>query len=150
MKVLKIMLIPVFMGLLAINASGYYFGGAEDYAAGVPSQQEKRLFETERFYTGNYAGLNEERNEIVLRTDVPGLLGRQMVLVPIQIQEDTTLTVCYKGGECKVEAMGRAAWDKLMELKDSPEFRDVTKHVAVMGDPENPSRVISIDLEPES
>lgn len=147
-RLVALALAPAFALVFAAEASGYYFGGLEDYAAGVPSQEEKSSF-LERYegdilyetlYTGRFEALGIENRTLVIESEAPGFLGPEGVTVPLAVSEGAAVDLCSAAtGEC--ERVGTDGWESLVSIPEE-ELQGAT--VVVMGYPEDQTRIISI------
>lgn len=147
MKKLKALLfMPLFLALAPSECGAYYFGGLEDYVAGVPSQVQKpsflEQFGGEIFYETMYAGrlgeMDPENRTMVLQSEVPGFLGPEGVSVPISIGNRATVDYC-SGGECR--RVGNEGWKSLASLS-AEEIED--SRIIALGSPEDPARIITV------
>lgn len=133
----------LFTALGAQGAAAYYFGGLDDYAAGVPSQEEKLPFEAsgrEAFYSGVIADIEPEERSVLVVSSVPGFFGPELVGLPVEIGDTGTVAVCFTDtGECEVA--GTEGWTTLISL---PERSLIDAEIIVMGYPEDESRIITI------
>ncbi len=144
-----LLVLPFFILLAASPAPAYYFGGLEDYAAGVPSQEEKPsifnqsrgdiLYET--FYAGSFNTLDPENEALIIDSEVPGILGPDDLSVPIPVSSDAAVDYCA-GGECR--RVGNEGWKSLSQL--TQEELDGSR-VVIMGHPEDQTRVVTIIKE---
>lgn len=139
-----ILLLPLlFIALMATEAPGYYFGGLDDYAAGVPSQDEKLPFASsgrETFYSGIVADIEPDSRSILIRSRVPGFFGPELVGLPIELKDTGTVNICYRDtGECEVA--GTSGWKTISAL---PEESLLDAEIIVMGYPEDQTRIITI------
>lgn len=125
------------------NASGYYFGGLDDYAAAVPSQEEKEPFATsdDTLLTGTIARIVPEDGSLIVATEVPGFFGPQKVMQPVRVGKDSTVNLCYRDtGECKV--LGTKGFESIASLSPE-ELKNASVHI--MGYAEDQSRIINIE-----
>ncbi|HEY4708207.1 MAG TPA: hypothetical protein VII64_12175 [Thermodesulfobacteriota bacterium] len=144
-----LLILPFFILLAASPAPAYYFGGLDDYAAGVPSQDDKpSLFEQsggdilyETFYAGSFNALDPENQALILDSEVPGFLGPDKVSMPVAISSDAAVDYCV-GGECR--RIGTEGWKSLSRL--TQEELDGSR-VVIMGYPEDRTRVITVIKE---
>lgn len=139
-----ILLLPLlFIALMATEAPGYYFGGLDDYAAGVPSQEEKLPFASsgrETFYSGIVADIEPESRSILIRSRVSGFFGPELVGIPVELNDTGTVNICYRDtGECEVA--GTEGWKTISSL---PEDTLLDAEIVVLGYPEDQSRIINI------
>lgn len=145
MKILKSLFLLPFLFFLAVtNSAGYYYGGLDDYVGGVPSQEDKPSFTEsgrEVLYSGVFAGLDQENGVLLIDIQVPGFLGPEKVMVPVDIGEDATVYVCHTDtGGC--ELAGTKGLETVSSL--SPEdLKDA--RVRIMGYTEDHSRIINIE-----
>ncbi|CAG0996651.1 hypothetical protein ANRL2_03626 [Anaerolineae bacterium] len=144
MRTLKTtLLLPLFLLMLSTEAPGYYFGGLDDYAAGVPSQDEKLPFAysgRETFYSGTIADIEPESRSILVRSRVPGFFGPELVGLPVQLNDTGTVNMCYRDtGECEI--VGTKGWETLRTI---PEETLIDSEVVVVGYAEDQSRIITI------
>jgi len=141
-----LLILPFFILLLASPAPAYYFGGLEDYAAGVPSQNDKpSLFDQSRgdilyetFYAGSFNTLDAENQALILDSEVPGILGPDSVSVPVTVSSDAVVDYCV-GGDCR--RVGTDGWKSLSSLSQD-ELEG--SRVVIMGHPEDQTRIITI------
>lgn len=139
-----ILLLPLlFVAFMATEAPGYYFGGLDDYAAGVPSQEEKLPFVSsgrESFYSGVIADIEPDSRSILIRSRVPGFFGPELVGLPVELNDTGTVNICYADtGEC--EMAGTEGWKTISAI---PEETLLDSGIIVMGYPEDQSRIITI------
>lgn len=142
-----ILLLPLFLVLMATEAPGYYYGGLDDYASGVPSQEEKLSFASsgrETFYSGTIADIEPESRSILIRSRVPGFFGPELVGLPVQLNDDTgTVNICYRDtGECEVA--GTNGWKTLSSI---PRETLLDSDIVVVGYTEDQSRIITITTD---
>jgi len=141
-----ILFLPLFLALMATEAPGYYFGGLDDYAAGVPSQEEKLPFISsgrETFYSGTVVDIEPANRSILIRSRVPGFFGPELVGVPVQMNNTGTVNVCYRDtGECEVA--GTEGWDTISSIA-----REVLldSEIVIVGYEEDQSRIITITAD---
>lgn len=140
----KILFLPLlFIALMATEAPGYYFGGLDDYAAGVPSQEEKLPFTSsgrESFYSGVVADIEPDSRSILIRSRMPGFFGPELVALPVELNDTGTVNICYRNtGECEVA--GTEGWKTINSL---PKESLIDAEIIVMGYPEDTSRIITI------
>jgi len=144
MKTLKMMLLlPLLLVMMSTEAPGYYFGGLDDYAAGVPSQEDKLPFAfsgRETFYSGTIADIEPESRSILIRSRVPGFFGPELVGLPVQVGDTGTVNVCYRDtGDCEI--VGTKGWETLRTI---PEETLIDSEIVVVGYAEDQSRIITI------
>ena len=147
MSTLKRMLLLLFFMMLPAGANAYYFGGLDDYAAGVPSQEQKPSFLEqyggqvfyETLYSGRFGTLDVENHTLILDSEVPGFLGPEGVSVPLAVSDEAAVNLCESGGECR--SIGTEGWESLASI---PQEELAGARVVVMGDREDPARIISI------
>lgn len=150
MKNLKgLLLTPLLIALAPSYCGAYYFGGLEDYVAGVPSQAQKPSFLEqfggeifyETMYAGNLSEMDPENRTMVVQSEVPGFLGPEGVSVPITVSNRATVDYC-SGGECR--RVGDEGWESLNSL--SAEELQGSRIIA-LGSPEDPARIITVIRE---
>lgn len=139
-----VFLLPLLvLAVMATEAPGYYFGGLDDYAAGVPSQDEKLPFTTsgrESLYSGVIADIEPDTRSILIRSRVPGFFGPELVGLPVELNDTGTVNICYTDtGECEVA--GTEGWKTISAL---PRESLLNAQIIVMGYPEDLSRIITI------
>lgn len=144
MRTLKMMLLlPLFLLMTSTEAPGYYFGGLDDYAAGVPSQEDKLPFAfsgRETFYSGTIADIEPESRSILVSSRVPGFFGPELVGLPVQMNDTGTVNICYRDtGECEI--VGTNGWDTLRTI---PEETLLGSEIVIVGYAEDQSRIITI------
>lgn len=142
-----ILFLPLlFLALMATEAPGYYFGGLDDYAAGVPSQEEKLPFASagrEVLYSGTVADIEPGSSSILIRSKVPGFFGPEHVGVPVQMNNTGTVNICYRDtGECEIA--GNEGWDTISSI---PRETLLDSEIVVMGYKEDQSRIITITAD---
>jgi|GEM_PF-2678392 hypothetical protein len=141
-----ILFLPLFLAFMATEAPGYYYGGLDDYAAGVPSQEEKLPFTSsgrETFYSGTIADIEPESRSILVRSRVPGFFGPELIGLPIQVNDTSTVNICYRDtGEC--ELAGRDGWETLSSI---PVETLLDSEIVVVGYAEDQSRIITITTD---
>lgn len=148
MKSLKILgflplLVALFIGT-AFAAEQYM--GLEDYSMGVPAQSQKALSGSV-YYTGTLAALDEASHEILVKTTVPGLLGPEETIVPFRINDETTMTICFKStGECVAATTGSEGWEALKNYEDRSDFALARKDIVLVGDPES-DRIVHVQID---
>lgn len=93
---------------------------------------------TAQFFTGTFSGMNDESRQIYVRSEVPGLLGPQEMVLPFNISDNTSLTVCLKSiKECDSSAIGGSeGWNILKTFEDRSDFSVANKNVVVVTNPE--------------
>lgn len=146
-RVKTLFVLPLlFIALMATEAPGYYFGGLDDYAAGVPSQEDKLPFVSsgrESFYSGVIADIEPDSKSILIRSRVPGFFGPELVGLPVELNDTGTVNICYLDtGDCEVA--GTEGWKTISSI---PEETLLDSGIIVMGYPEDQSRIITITAE---
>lgn len=152
-----IMLGPLLGGLLFTNsfAGGYGGQGAKGPVSphetmekeAVPAPPHATGAGEAEFYMGALSGVNPERNEIVVNTEVPGLLGPQTRDVPFRLDRDTTLTVCFESlNACEDLASGERRLQILSNFEELESLAMVDKQVIVVGDPES-DRIVHVQID---
>lgn len=146
----SLLMVPLFLGLFATGArAADWFMGLEDYSAGVPSQSEKQTVQPV-VLSGTLAAFNQEANEILVNTEVAGLLGPQEVTLPYKVGEDTTMDVCVRSTmDCKGAATGTEGLNILASYENITAFSVAKKDVVIIADAEDPSRIIHVQVEYE-
>lgn len=144
MKTLKIF--GMAAAFLAILYTGAYaeeswFMGLEDYARGVPSQQDKPSIEPAGLlpqmgegvlFEGDLVSVNPRREEITVWTVVPGILGPERKEIPFRITEDTTFTACtFDMTSCQSLPNGREGLDQLSKIDKDAATLDKSALVVV-------------------
>lgn len=141
-----ILFLPFFLALLSTGAQGYYFGGLDDYAAGVPSQEEKLPFTSsgrETLYSGTVADIEPGSRSILVQSRVPGFFGPELVGVPVQMNNTGTVNLCYRDtGECIVA--GSEGWDTISSI---PRQTLLGSEILILGYAEDQSRIITITTD---
>lgn len=145
----KTLLIVALILFAASPAPAYYFGGLDDYAAGIPSQEDKpSLFEQSRgdilyetFYAGSFNTLDPENRAMIIDSEMAGFLGPERVSMPVTISGDATVDYC-SGGDCR--RIGDEGWKSLSSLSQEELYGS---RVVVMGYPEDPTRIITVIKE---
>lgn len=144
-----ILFLPLFLALMATEAPGYYFGGLDDYAAGVPSQEEKLPFISsgrEILYSGTVADIEPDSRSILIRSRVPGFFGPELVGLPVQMNDTGTVNVCYRDtGECEIA--GTEGWDTISSI---PRETLLGSEIVIVGYAEDQSRIITITADSRS
>lgn len=144
-----ILFLPLFLALMATEAPGYYFGGLDDYAAGVPSQEEKLPFVSsgrEILYSGTVADIEPDSRSILIRSRVPGFFGPELVGLPVQMNDTGTVNVCYRDtGECEIA--GTEGWDTISSI---PRKTLLDSEIVIVGYAEDQSRIITITADSRS
>ena len=139
----------LFLALMATEAPGYYFGGLDDYAAGVPSQEDKLPFMSsgrEVLYSGTVADIEPDSRSILIRSRVSGFFGPELVGIPVQMNNTGTVNICYRDtGECEVA--GTEGWDTINSIA-----REVLldSEIVIVGYAEDQSRIITITADSRS
>lgn len=150
MKKLKALLIfPLLIVFAPSEGGAYYFGGLEDYVAGVPSQVQKPSFLEqfggeifyETMYAGNLGEMDPENRTMVLQSEVPGFLGPEGVSVPLSIGNRAAVDFCSQG-ECR--RVGEEGWESLASL---PAEDLQGSRIIALGSPEDPARIITVIQE---
>lgn len=161
MKFMKIVaLVPMIVALLATGAmaKGYgkstmapYGGAQSDQSMISPGQrltpeQVESMGNTEVFL-GSLSSIERESGQLMVKTQVPGLLGPQERDVPFKIDRDTTINICFQSiDRCDSHAIGTAGFEKLAQLSEIESLASVEKDVIVIGDPET-GRVVHVQVE---
>ncbi|MBZ0220691.1 MAG: hypothetical protein K8I01_09705 [Candidatus Methylomirabilis sp.] len=150
MKKLKaLLLLPLFVVFAPSDSAAYYFGGLEDYVAGVPSQAQKPSFLEqfggeifyETMYAGSFGEMDPENRTMVLQSEVPGFLGPEGVSVPITVSGRATVDFCSQG-ECR--RVGEEGWKSLASI---PAEDLQGSRIIALGSPEDPARIITVIQE---
>ncbi|MDO8426803.1 MAG: hypothetical protein Q7T24_04750 [Deltaproteobacteria bacterium] len=156
MKVFKAFaLAPLFAGLLVTGAVA---GGYGARGGGMMPQQQQMQ---ERqgmpgaipgqalYFSGSLTSFDPIRQEILIRTEVPGLLGPQAREVPFRVDQDTTMTICFRSiNLCDSRTTGPEGVQMLNNLEGFTSLASVKKNVVVVGDPES-NRVVHVQIEYE-
>ncbi|OGP15500.1 MAG: hypothetical protein A2052_01350 [Deltaproteobacteria bacterium GWA2_54_12] len=142
-----ILFLPLlFLALMATEAPGYYFGGLDDYAAGVPSQEDKLPFMSsgrEVLYSGTVADIEPDSRSILIRSRVSGFFGPELVGIPVQMNNTGTVNICYRDtGECEIA--GTEGWDTISSI---PRETLLNADIVVVGYAEDQSRLITITTD---
>lgn len=154
MKITRILaLASMFMFLLATGAVagdyGYSKGMAPDEKMGAASEEMVPSSESGpvTFFTGTFVALNDANQELLVRTEVPGIFGPEEMVAPFRIGDDTTISVCFKSlQECDSAAIGSEGWNILKTFEDRSDFSLANKNVVIVGDPES-DRVVHVQIE---
>lgn len=164
MKIRTLALVPVLLAVLAFGASaGDYGKRTMQMPEAAPMQPQSQApfpsFEGERlydsgiigagegaYYLGTLSGIDPAANELVLRTEVPGLLGPQLADVPFRTGADTTMTVCFESAfNCESYIASERGWEVLSELEDISPIASADKRVLVIGSPET-SELVHVQI----
>ncbi|MBI5642017.1 MAG: hypothetical protein HY954_00930 [Deltaproteobacteria bacterium] len=160
MKMLKgLALVPLMVALLATGAMakgyGAKGGGASEQHPGQSmitpgektSPEQFSKMEGVEFFTGRLTSIDPSGQELLVRTEVPGLLGPQTRDVPFRIDQDTTMNVCFESvGICDSRSNGKDGMRLLSSLEDLNSLASVDKDVIVVGDPDS-NRIIHVQIK---
>ncbi len=147
----RAVLAAFFVGLLFSNAlsAGYgssYKGPSREMMppeSAVPMRQEAGA----EYFAGTLSGIISEKHQIVVNTEVPGLLGAQTRDVPFTLDRDSTVTVCFKSiNSCDGLDPGEGRWQTLASLEGLDSFNKVDRNAIVVGDPES-DRIVHVQIE---
>lgn len=158
MKVLKGVILPVLMIMLlasGVMAKGYGKGTAGGAMGGGVSQMQPGVSQLPSFgggqdmvfYTGKVSNFNLDNQEIILSTEVPGLLGPQTRDVPFKLDRDSTLTICFRSiNACESSATASEGWDMISSLNKFSSIAGADKSAIVIGDPAT-GRVVHVQID---
>lgn len=161
MKILRFLgLASMFMFLMTTSAvAGYGYGGYTSGSEEMTNPQEQMAAPEEMipqeelgqvvFFTGELTALNDSGQEILVKSEVPGLLGPEEMIVPFRINDDTTVTVCVRSTEqCDSAAIGSEGWKILKDYENRSDFATAKKDVVIIGDPDS-DRTVHVQVEYE-
>lgn len=89
------------------------------------------------YYMGTLSDIDPERNELVMKTEVPGLLGPQLADVPFQTGADTTIGVCFRSiYNCESFFAAERGWEILSNIEEIGPIAEEDKRVLLIGNPD--------------
>lgn len=152
MKVFKALalapLLAVFVatGVMARDY-GAKSGGAQQQQQMQQSMPGQPVSGEVLFFAGTLTSYDPMRQEFLVRTEVPGLLGPQIRDVPFRADQDTTVTICFKSiNLCDGKSTGPEGIQMLSSLEGFTSLASVKKNVVVVGDPAS-NRVVHVQIE---
>lgn len=99
------------------------------------------------FFSGTLSSLDKANRDLIVNTEVPGLLGPQRKDVPVRISNDTTMSICFKSANsCNSFALGEEGWNMLSALETYSNLSSVQKDVIVVGEPDT-GRIIHVEVD---
>lgn len=161
MKFLKIVaLVPMIVALLSTGAfaKGYGKSGAAPFGGAQSGQsmitpgalltpEQMQSMGNIEVFQGSLSSLDMETSQLMIKTQVPGLLGPQERDVPFRIDRDTTINICFQSiNRCDSHAIGTVGFEKLAQLNEFESLASVDKNVIIVGDPEA-NRVVHVQVE---
>ncbi len=160
MKVLKALsLAPLFTVLLVTGVMAGGYGARSGGGMMMPRQQQQMqqpqavpgqpITGEALYFAGTLTSFDPMRQEFLVRTEVPGLLGPQIRDVPFRADQDTTVTICFKSiNLCDSKSTGPEGIQMLNSLEGFSSLASVKKNVVVVGDPAS-NRVVHVQVEYE-
>ncbi len=131
------------MGGYGMN--GYPSGGGSMAGTQTVATSSERLVSPSSAFIGRLAGVNVGRRQILLDTFVPGLMGPSERIVPFNISNDTTISLCFKStGTCESGLIGRAGLASVGMVDE--QLPSVAKNTVVVGDPAIQGRVVHVQI----
>lgn len=98
------------------------------------------------YYYGTLSSIDAASNQIVVRTEVPGLLGPQTADVTFNTTPSTTLSVCFQStNACDMYMADQQGWSALNNLQSVPGLASAQKQVIVIGNPDT-SEVVHVQV----
>lgn len=154
-------IIPLLVALMITGASAQMGGGFHgDMQQDQTMQQNQQIMPPSytqiptdhgrvAVYTGTLSSIDSSRQELYIRTQVPGLFGPQMRDVPFRVSDDTTMTICFRSlNQCESRATGSSGWSLLSSLESVGAFSSARKNVIVVSEPVTGNVVhVQIDYE---
>ena len=116
------------------------FGGDVVYDSGILGEGEGV------YYLGTLTGIDRSSNQLIVRTEVPGLLGPQRADIPFRTSADTTIGICFQSAlNCETYFASERGWDVLSNLEDISPLASSDKRVVVIGNPDT-NEVIHVQV----
>lgn len=98
-------------------------------------------------FKGPMTSLNRENHEIVVKTQVPGLLGPMEREFPFKVENDTIITVCFKSrNQCNSSPAGVYGWSTFTSIESLDRFSSAKKNVTVVEEI-NTGRVVRVQID---
>ncbi|MBI2401028.1 MAG: hypothetical protein HYV23_08260, partial [Deltaproteobacteria bacterium] len=89
------------------------------------------------YYFGSLTSIDPANNQLIVNTEVPGLLGPQSADVAFNTSSDTTMSICFKSlNSCDTYFTDREGWNALNNLQNISSLSAANKQVIVIGNPE--------------
>lgn len=98
------------------------------------------------YYYGSLTAIDQASSQIIVKTQVPGLLGPQTADAAFNTTPSTTLSVCFRStGACDAYFADQQGWNALANLQKVPALTAAQKQVIVVGNP-NTSEVLHVQI----
>ncbi len=121
-----------------------YMSGSTWHSYNAPSESSQMLSPSSAF-VGKLAAINLDRQEILVDTFIPGLMGPLERIVPFKIGKDTTISICFNSTQtCESGLIGNDGLASLSMVDE--QLSDATKNAVVVGDPENAGRIVHVQI----
>lgn len=164
MRILKkFSLVPLMFILLVTVAVARDYGRSGGSAGtfsspGMTQQQQQPMGQAQTtnqylsqygqiFFTGSLTSIDLNRQELLVNTQVPGLLGPQNRDIPVKVTEDTTMSICFKSMNwCDSVPVGRDGLQLVSALENFTNLSSVRKNVIVVGEPDS-GRIVHVQVE---
>jgi hypothetical protein len=128
------------------SVAGYMGGGSawRSYEAPAAKSSQMMLSPSSAFI-GKLAAINLDRQEVLVDTFIPGLMGPSERIVPFKIGKDTTISICFNSTQtCESGLVGNSGLESLSMVDE--QLSDATKNAVVVGDPDNSGRVVHVQV----
>lgn len=98
------------------------------------------------YYLGTLTEIDRSSDQIVVRTEVPGLLGPQQADIPFKTSADSTIGVCFQSiYNCESFFASERGWDVLTNLEEISPLASADKRVLIIGNPDT-NEVVHIQV----
>src|SRR5574340_20323 len=147
MKIIRNLGLGTLFVLLAFTgySSAGYMSGSTWHSYKAPAGSSQMMLSPSSAFIGKLAAINLDRQEVLVDTFIPGLMGPSERIVPFKIGRDTTISICFNSTQtCESGLVGNAGLESLSMVDD--QLSDATKNAVVVGDPENAGRVVHVQI----
>lgn len=135
----------ILLVLSGYSAAGYMSGSTWRSQEEAPAKSSQVMLSPSSAFIGKLAAINLDRQEVLVDTFIPGLMGPSERIVPFKIGKDTTISICFNSTRiCESGLVGYAGLQSLSMVDE--QLSDATKNAVVVGDPENAGRIVHVQV----